>query len=467
MINTLSSYRSPLLLRATQAIFLFFMFLLLAVNFSTGDSPGNFNYPANYVFYLTGVPLTLMTLRSAEPCYILFVIVLALCLPGLIIYTRYSRRNTPSQFACDLAALVFLVVWTYGIMLGLARGNNLLLVIRNFAASIFYVAYFILVFLKISPERVFKATYWAAMYVMFLTIILSVASTLLNVDIQSPGWALLAGPVIGGGGTSHARIFCVNQMVLFVLVSIAIYRLISLKRRLLIDLLLAAMAIYATLFVPAMRGNALAVMVILFCLLLVAAAPLVRLRVSKRFLALLMFIVLGSMVVIATSFDDIVRGIFLESAGGNAIRYEQSRILLDECTVFGKGLGAEISTGYSRAGEKSYGFEVIYINIFHKYGVFALLLLASYFYTFYGACRALVRKTIPPEHACCALGAMGYTLVAFGNPMLFGPNTILLHCIALYLIRQGSSPVVQLNMRMTAQTKPTVAVAATCVEKTA
>ena len=420
-----------------------FLFAALAVNFATG-LPSD-NCAANYVLLLTGIPASTTTPNSAEAYYVIFVIALACCLPGCVVCGRYPRPANFRQLACDLAALVFLIVWVYGLLLGWVLGNSLSFVIRNFAGMLFYIAYFILVCLRAPPEKVYKVTYWAALYVMLLTIVLSIAAELLNIDIDSPAWAFFSGPVRAGEASGHRRIFCANQLVLFVVASIALYRLTSLYfRRLLKSLLLAAIALYA-LFVPASRGYILGLIAIIAVLLMAAAAPLMRLRVSKRFLALLLFIALGAGVVIATGYDDIVLLIFSQEEGGNAIRLEQSSVLLDDCTLFGRGLGAVISSGYTRVSGLDYAFEVVYVNIFHKFGIFAVLLIACYLYTFYAAGKALVRKTIPAEHACCALGAMGYTLVAFGNPVLFAPSGVLLHCVALYLLRQPSSRVAQLD----------------------
>jgi hypothetical protein len=361
----------------------------------------------------------------------------------LILCAGYPRRVSRQQLACDLVALAFPLLWLYGLLLGLSQGNTPALVLRNFAGMLFYLFYFILVCLKVPPQKVFKVAYWAAMYVMLVTVGLSLATNLADIDIHTGWFTLFAGPLQGGGATSHLRIFYANQMTVFIILCIALYRTTEClgRRRLstLGDFVLLALAVYAAVFVPALRGDTLALMALVFLMLLVLAAPPWRRgRVSKRLVVLMSLLLLGCAVVVATGFGDLVLALFSARDVGNEARYEQFKILLADCTLFGKGLGAILESGYTRSVGQPHGFEMVYLNLFHKLGIFALLLIAGYLYTFYGACKALARKTIPPEYACCALGAMGYTIVAVGNPILLSPLCVLLHCVALYLLRQGA-----------------------------
>lgn len=118
----------------------------------------------------------------------------------------------------------------------------------------------------------------------------------------------------------------------------------------------------------------------------------------------------------------------------NAIRYEQMNYLIDDLTFLGKGLGAGLSTGYERDG-MGYGFELVYLNLIHKVGIFSILIFYSYCLTLYRAIKNLYRG-YNMRYSATALGAMCFLFPSVGNSYLLSPVAVVLHCVALYLLRE-------------------------------
>lgn len=119
---------------------------------------------------------------------------------------------------------------------------------------------------------------------------------------------------------------------------------------------------------------------------------------------------------------------FGASALGNLQRYEQIGQLLADTTWWGRGLGAPISTGYARSEEFPYGFELSYLNVVHKFGLFSLLYFAFLIYTVY----RIWRSPASPSERAVAFGALTYLAPAVGNPINFAIQLVLLHVLALH-----------------------------------
>jgi hypothetical protein len=128
--------------------------------------------------------------------------------------------------------------------------------------------------------------------------------------------------------------------------------------------------------------------------------------------------------------------IFGAQSLGNVERYAQARELLRDLVPFGHGLGAPITSGYSRSVTYPYGFELSFLNVVHKFGVLSLVYFAFLFYSVYRILRS--RKPILERSA--ALGLLGYTFPAIGNPVLFAVQAVFLHMLALHGVTRQSPP---------------------------
>jgi hypothetical protein len=121
---------------------------------------------------------------------------------------------------------------------------------------------------------------------------------------------------------------------------------------------------------------------------------------------------------------------------GNRERSMQSDYLFSEFSVFGKGLGAALDSGYSR-DYYAYGFELSFHNAFHKFGLVFLLALFWYFWTLAQSLYLIFisKSSLELRIGSFVFGAMLYLIPSYGNPLLFSPTAVLLHVLSLYLLR--------------------------------
>ena len=114
----------------------------------------------------------------------------------------------------------------------------------------------------------------------------------------------------------------------------------------------------------------------------------------------------------------------------------QAKALIEDFTMFGKGLGAVVPN-YSR-DILGYGFELSYHNIVHKFGIISLFIFASFLTpVFYSLYKIFTRSS--KIYSYLPLVFMLYLLPSWGNPTIFAPVSVILHCLTLYFIRLDKS----------------------------
>ena len=203
-------------------------------------------------------------------------------------------------------------------------------------------------------------------------------------------------------------------------------------------LLFLCVLISAFVVLTVSKGNFMAVMMLsmaFFSIVLFKCFVTFRLKVSEA--TYVVFIILSvSLLFALTPFADLLIVSFTDADAGNTIRSEQSAYIVQEFTVFGSGLGGILESGYTRSGESSaYGFELSYHSLIHKIGVIALIPFLIYIYTVILALY-LIFKSTDAFYPVLALGAMGYLIPSYGNPMLFSPIAVVMHCLALFWLRK-------------------------------
>lgn len=101
-------------------------------------------------------------------------------------------------------------------------------------------------------------------------------------------------------------------------------------------------------------------------------------------------------------------------------------------TFWGYGLGKEL--GYAGAGKYNYGTEMIYLNIFHKFGIFAVMILACYLSTCIKAIRYLSNNEERNPEKVIPIALMAYLIPSLANPMLFSVLAVVSHLLAMTII---------------------------------
>jgi hypothetical protein len=154
-------------------------------------------------------------------------------------------------------------------------------------------------------------------------------------------------------------------------------------------------------------------------------------RIHKNIMFLVFLVVLLYLLLPSSFYEVIIHSYSLQEVS-NITRIEQFGYLVSELTFFGNGLGSSLSSGYVRS-TRSYGFELTYVNIVHKLGVFSIFLFSSYVITLMVASIRIIRRVCVFE-SLFVIGLIGYLVVGAGNPILLSTSAVILHCVAMYIL---------------------------------
>ena len=347
----------------------------------------------------------------------------------VIIWLSALRGSWPKFESIDLIAIILLFSWMYGFSVGIIKSNNLVGVVRNFAGLIFYLVYFFMVFSGITRSKLLKVLVNASIVYLIISLSLG-ASNFLNNELVA----------FDEHGTSAVRLyFSPGQLIL-----------------------IPTLFIFLTGSSPALRSdfdrlaivkrNNIVIVGIILSLILSGGKgfylELTSLFVLFFSLSFLRFFTKGMLgywslfwlvtcaaigIYFFNEIISIVLSLSMMEFDASHPRVVQGQALIEDFTWFGKGLGG-IVPNYSR-DLLGYGFELSYHNIVHKFGVISLFIFGSFLIPiFYSLYSILLRPN--RVYSYLPLVFMLYLLPAWGNPTIFTPVSVVLHCIALYFIRR-------------------------------
>ena len=322
----------------------------------------------------------------------------------------------------DLIPFAFLVIWVYGVMVGVLLENKPIFIISNFAGMALYVVYFVLVLAKIKPEILVKIVFFAAIihalysYGNTLSILFGGKSYLSSVRMYySPGLSVM-GPAIASslmtislwGGSNRSTQIKSFGLLIFLTIP---YAILSFSKGYFASMIMLIGVVVFVLIISSMQ----------------------RLVIKKTGLFLLVF-VLTSITLIIINFGDELLFLYSIEEPSNFIRDDQASYIIQEIRFWGNGLGAVLDSGFSRNDDQPYGFELTFLSILHKFGFFGFIVFIAY-----AICIVIPLRTIFVEkghhHSWLALGGMLFLVPGYGNPLLFHPTIVILHCVVMYWIR--------------------------------
>lgn len=374
--------------------------------------------------------LILATNFTTSSYYIMFIIV------SLVVGVVVSRRmNFPLYLKEDYIAFSFLAVWGYGFIMGLIRGNNPAYVCSNFAGMICYVFYFYLIYIKADLRSLSKIIISAGILLSCISI-LRLFSYVFGVSIP-----LIAGDV-GISSTGQLRVYFSTLCVSYSALGISFYALLNkkyipqdsiLKNRIL-ALLIFTLATASLFFIASSKGFLLGGIATIFIIIVALYSKRIikgKIPYSLMPIIILIAIIFGFLVYL--DYFSIFEMMFNAEDSSNKVRYDQLTYLIDDINLLGNGLGAVIP-GVIRSDEGPYGFELTYINLIHKFGVFSLVLFGNWIYMFFSLFKKILTRT-HVFYSIIAVSALGYLFPSIGNPLLMHPSLVILNSIVLYYIR--------------------------------
>lgn len=391
-----------------ESIFLFLFFIIIGTNFDTGVS---------YAVFGIVVCLFLITRKK------------------ILIRVR----------DLDLIAFGFLLLWFYGIVLGLYFHNKTEYIIANNAGMLLYLVYYILLQLNIPKEKIFKLLLFSATSIAIITVLIFIFN-LLGLPQQI---VELLGKSTGGSSTGQRRVYFVSQVSLFPALAyyMAAYISSNLQKKQYFNifdfnkkmLIFFAFVFFTACvaFFTASKGFMLGYIFLLFILpFSLFYKGLYNGFINKKIFFFIILIIILFLVLLSLGYINIITAIFDDKDGANLARYEQLYYLLNDLTLWGKGLGSVIP-GYSRNLDKPYGFELSYLSLIHKFGIFGAIAVILYFVILWKAIRNII-KGIDVKYAVASIGCITYLLPSIGNPLIFAPQAVILNSFAIYLLRKNN-----------------------------
>ena len=324
----------------------------------------------------------------------------------------------------DYIVFAFLVIHIYGIIRGIIVGNELRYIVSNFAGIFVYFTYFIILSLKLEFYKLMKLIYFG-IYIYCLFIFLRVV---FNIQIFDPILDLK----IGSASSGQSRLFCPIIASFGIFIGTAFYYLE--KKKMLKFILNLIVPVIMFFFVAASKGFAL---IFLFFIGFYLLADL-RKRNKIKILLLVVILFVFYSILKYFEYDNILMNIFAKDDLSNVTRYEQINFIFKELNILGHGVGATFSN-YVRNENAPYAIEIVYLNLFHKYGIFGIVYIYGIVFAFSKLLKQYKsnknRKTVLE-----LIGIMCYSIAALGNPILFAPTFVTLNCIVLYYINYNKEP---------------------------
>lgn len=327
----------------------------------------------------------------------------------------------------DFFPVVILLVWFYGVILGFLKGNPTAYIIRNFAGMVVYIVYYIMINCKWDLKVIAKIITTLSYITVYITILTYIDYYVLGLRILPQGRHIIP--------SSYAVLFSMRQLI-YVSYAICLYRILVEKKKSIFWIIHIISTWYAVVVCEKADGDLLALFVI--TIMIVTSIPFVLSQSKRKKQVANIFLILGTVLGIFIFLvfipNNFIANIFSENAGGNSIRYLQIEYVFKHFDFWGHGLGAIFSSELGPKYSGGYAIEVIYLNLFHKFGIFGVILIMIYVVTFYETIK-IVRHNQISYYNAVPLACAGYMISSIGNPMLLAVGSILLHCYILCCVR--------------------------------
>ena len=398
------------------------------------------SYNKKQLIVIFTIVLVLSFARSSVQLYSIIGLSYVLTLLLLVLNSNSPYIRVPRLRLYDHIPAAFLFIWGYGVLIGLYNGNNIQYIFMNFAGFLVYLFYYFLLLVKISKELIYKVIIYIGLFILTENIIVAILLFAFDVNIyygHNQYVNIFFGNFLGGSSTGQIRIYSPSQLVAFPIFTLSLAYLLKkklkineniifLKKYTLISLILSA---FVLIFLSASKGYMLAAFMVFLSIGFLNSAK-ERFYFGKLVLLFLILILILNI----SGYINIATSIFSEVDIANMERYRQLHLLLEDINLFGNGLGATLP-GSVRDIERPYGFELSYVNIVHKFGLISFFLFYYYLYTVVKIYKEFKRNDIQKKYIYMSLGLMCYLFPAIGNPILYSPQSVIMHVIALFLLR--------------------------------
>lgn len=339
----------------------------------------------------------------------------------------------------DYIAFSFVLVWVYGFVNGLLHENDINYVIANFFGMSCYIMYFVFTTLKVNREKLVKIVFISGICVCLIAFFRIIC---FFCNIQNSVIEALIGEGVGMSSTGQMRVYFTSLATAYPLLGASLFILLYQYREiktLKIDtifysLIYFMLTVSVLMFVSSSKGFLLgALFVIISIPFFISIKGLMVGKLNMALFILLLIVCIVAFFLLYFDYFSIIEMMFDRDDVSNDLRYKQLDYMLQDLTFWGKGLGATVP-GMIRSDEAPYGFELTYINLVHKFGLFSIVLFSNWLYMFIKSFSFLLKKK-SLFYSSVALSSLGYMFPSIGNPLLMHPGLVILNCLTLYLLR--------------------------------
>lgn len=381
---------------------------------------------------LMSIPLT----SNEYYYYFCFFILVVLGMAGKVVYSRewYGKSgNIKKSNKISVIPMMMIIIWIFGILVGLIQGNPFQNIVRNFAGSVCYLLYYVLAFRKPVKKEIIISALWRA------SIIATIFTALAFICKQR---GIIVWPLNNVTYNQYSNNLTTSVEILsFILEAVCIWKIFGRKilwRKKIKYVLLFVLSSYVLLFTNSMGGFKLGYIAILGMILFFALFYNPGYSKKQKIFGLLFFAIMSVLAVVCDlNGKNIIGEIFSLRDVGNTKRFLQIQLVEERFKIFGNGLGSVMEYNFNGKVYLGYGVEVSYLNVIDKYGIFSIFVLFVFANTLILAFKGLKMRNINQEVYVMAIGACGYLFVAIGNPVLFSAYNVMLHSIVLYLLTYG------------------------------
>ncbi len=353
---------------------------------------------------------------------------------GVFLIAGFIKQKCCFHIHFDFEAkcsVILVLIWVYGIMMGFIMHNEIQYIFRNFAGMTFYSIYILIDSKGINSKSIKTVLYSLSIITVLATMAVYCDQFLLGTEML--GNVPLFNNYVMTSSVENVIYFPTREMIGISYLH-SIYSLFILNRRKIGYFLIAVADILTTVICIKSAGDILGLIILTFLF----AVSFISIHIKER-IYLYITIIIGIILVGLTSFvlfgEVLFGSFFSETSSGNSIRYHQIRYFLDfkNFKITGHGLGAPVEV--LREKERPYAVEVIYLNLFHKFGIAAFGIIYIYLRNCIDAVKILMSKRINVENIY-PIACMAYLVTALGNPLLFSSTTVTLHVCAMVIINK-------------------------------
>lgn len=314
----------------------------------------------------------------------------------------------------------------YGFLISLYRGNNITFALSDSQGYLFLITgiglYSLIYFKPYLKHSLLKHFLISSGLVAISTLILLLAH-ITNIFSLDDTRQLLVDHNLGFAGietNGSYRIFLRSHIYVAISLVISLGFFLSFKMsfsKRIINLLFITICI-TSLVVSNTRALLIGCIIGLF-------VYLIGTKITKRYILFIYSLFFLSLPVfmffmdkISTIFERVLSAFDFNNDLSNSIRSEQARYLIDEFLnypILGKGFGATLDSGYTRSAEIPYSFELSYLELLYKLGLFGFAIFLACLLMFF----FVVKSTSDLKFRKILIASLlVFFFISFSNPYI-------------------------------------------------